>query len=61
MQKGTATGKCDCLWMFCIRGAKTTNTKKKKNQDFFFEEEEEEDIWIMHASQFCVYGEMQSL
>lgn len=35
MQKGTATGKCDCLWMFCIRGAKTTNTKKK-NQDLFF-------------------------
>lgn len=34
VQKGTATGKCDCLWMFYIRGAKTTN--KEKNQDFFW-------------------------
>lgn len=51
------------MWLFVnvlYKRCKDNKHKKKKNQDFFFEEEEE-DIWIMHASQFCVYGEMQSL
>lgn len=49
------------MWLFVnvlYKRCKDNKHKKKKNQDFF---EEEEDIWIMHASQFCVYGEMQSL
>lgn len=53
VQKGTATGKCDCLWMFYIRGAKTTNTKKRIKIIF----EEEEDIWKNACiTVLCLWG-----